>query len=156
MLWLNPNNSNTFPPGLVEALTLHSNISVIPERQGDSVQSRLRKQMQSDALMPINEDADLEDERTDNMKSSLSGEDQYPSDLLEEVAQFLRLQVGRSSLLLPQIKVCLTFPKAQDRLHLVLSYLRDKHHYCFWCGVEYGSAEEMQDQCPGPEEDDHD
>ena len=48
------------------------------------------------------------------------------------------------------------FVKAQDRFHLVLSYLRDKHAYCFWCGVKYDSEEEIESQCPGPDEDDHD
>ena len=50
----------------------------------------------------------------------------------------------------------MSFIKAQDQLHLVLSYLRDKHAYCFWCGVKYESEEDMQSQCPGPDEDDHD
>ncbi|KAF9483997.1 hypothetical protein BDN70DRAFT_873137 [Pholiota conissans] len=138
VLWLNPNNLDTFPPGLLEALTLHSNnLAVIPERQGDSIQSRLRKQMQADALQPITDDLDLPEDHAEQMKSSLAAEDQFSPEVLEEATQFLRLQ-------------------AQDRLHLVLSYLRDKHAYCFWCGVTYESEEELQQQCPGPEEDDHD
>ncbi|KAF8205135.1 hypothetical protein BJ912DRAFT_1018351 [Pholiota molesta] len=135
ILWLNPNNRDTFPAGLLEALTLHSNLPVIHERQGDTIQNRLRKQMQVDALQPINDDDDLTEERPENVKSSGAAEDQFSPELLEEATQFLRLQ---------------------DRLHLVLSYLRDKHAYCFWCGVTYESEEEMQQQCPGPEEDDHD
>ncbi|KAF8974397.1 hypothetical protein BDZ97DRAFT_1773347 [Flammula alnicola] len=137
ILWLNPNNHDTFPPGLIDALTLHSNLVVIPERQGDSIQNRLRKQMHADALQPINDDADLTKGSAEKMKSSVPAEDQFPLELLEEATQFLRLQ-------------------AQDRLHLVLSYLRYKHAYCFWCGVKYENEEEMQNQCPGPKEDDHD
>ena len=107
VLWLNPNNRDTFPPGLLEALALHGNIPVIPERQGDSVQSRLRRQIQIDALQPINDDADLENGRAEVMKSSLAAEDQYSPELLEEATQFLRLQVCRSSYT-PQIKRSLT------------------------------------------------
>ncbi|KAF8914103.1 hypothetical protein CPB84DRAFT_1669965 [Gymnopilus junonius] len=140
VLWLNPNNQETFPPGLIDALAMHSNLATIREHQGDSIQTRLRKQMQADALQPIDPDAliSVPDSVSGQMKSSSVGaEDQFAPELLEEATQFLRLQ-------------------AQDRLHLVLSYLREKHHYCFWCGVKYDNEEELQSQCPGPEEDDHD
>jgi len=130
VLWLNPNNPNTFPRGLLDALYNTDNLTTIVNDTGESVQSRLRKQMQADSLQPI------DDEET-NAKSLIPAEDQYGSEVLEEATQFLRLQ-------------------AQDRLHLVLSYLRDKHAYCFWCGVKYDSEEEIGSQCPGPDEDDHD
>ncbi|KAF8803703.1 RNA-binding domain-containing protein [Phlegmacium glaucopus] len=134
VLWLNPNNPNTFPRGLMDALSAHnsSNIGIIPNETGESVQSRLRKQMQADALQPVDHE-----ESTTNKKSFIPAEDQYSPEVLEEATQFLRLQ-------------------AQDRLYLVLSYLRDKHAYCFWCGVKYESEGEIQSQCPGPDEDDHD
>lgn len=133
VLWLNPNNPDTFPQGLMDSLSSHNtgNLVVIANDAGESVQSRLRKQMQADSLHPIDDE-----EPTANKKLSMP-EDQYNLEVLEEVTQFLRLQ-------------------AQDRLRLVLSYLRDKHTYCFWCGVKYESEEEMQSQCPGPAEDDHD
>jgi len=53
---------------------------------------------------------------------------------------------------------CLKFlgRPAPERLAEVIKYLRSKHHYCFWCGAQYKSAEEMGEQCPGTEEDDHD
>jgi len=132
VLWLNPNNPNTFPQGLMDALYNTGNPATIANDAGDSIQSRLRKQMQADSLQPI-DDA----EPATNTKSLIPTEDQYGSEVLEEATQFLRLQ-------------------AQDRLHLVLSYLRDKHAYCFWCGVKYDSEEEIQSQCPGSDEDDHD
>jgi hypothetical protein len=132
VLWLNPNNPNTFPQGLMDALYNTGNPATIANDAGDSMQSRLRKQMQADSLQPI-DDA----EPATNTKSLIPTEDQYGSEVLEEATQFLRLQ-------------------AQDRLHLVLSYLRDKHAYCFWCGVKYDSEEEIQSQCPGSDEDDHD
>lgn len=44
----------------------------------------------------------------------------------------------------------------RDRLNLVLAYLRDKHVYCFWCGIQYQDEQDMKQQCPGSEEEDHD
>ncbi|RIA85696.1 hypothetical protein C1645_830422 [Glomus cerebriforme] len=38
----------------------------------------------------------------------------------------------------------------------ILRYLRETYYYCFWCGCEYGTAEEMSQECPGYEEEDHD
>jgi len=56
--------------------------------------------------------------------------------MIEEAVHFLRLN-------------------AQDRLRLVLTHLRDKL-YCFWCGTQYEDTTEMNEQCPGLEEEDHD
>lgn len=132
VLWLNPNNPNTFPQGLMDALYNTGNPATVANDAGDSMQSRLRRQMQADSLQPIDDEQPVT-----NTKSLIPSEDQFGSEALEEATQFLRLQ-------------------AQDRLHLVLSYLRDKHAYCFWCGVKYDSEEEIQIQCPGSDEDDHD
>jgi hypothetical protein len=43
---------------------------------------------------------------------------------------------------------------ADERLTRVVAYLRDKHHYCFWCKYQYESAE--MEGCPGLTEEDHD
>ena len=43
-----------------------------------------------------------------------------------------------------------------DRLTLVLDYLRRKYAYCFWCGTQYADDEDMDANCPGPDEDAHD
>jgi hypothetical protein len=137
VLWLNPGNNNTFPSGLIEALTLHNNGAMpFEEDPTETVQSRMRKQIQADALQPLrNEDDEEAAKRGSSVPPVLV--DHFPPELLEETTQFLRLQ-------------------AQDRLQLVLTYLRDKHAYCFWCGVEYANVNDMQTQCPGPEEEDHD
>lgn len=37
----------------------------------------------------------------------------------------------------------------------LLWHLRDKHHYCFYCGVLYTSSEDLLVHCPGVLEDDH-
>lgn len=95
VLWLNPNNHDTFPAGLIEALTLHGNVAVVSERHGDSIQSKMKQQMRADALQPLYDDS-LEEQGpvVPNMKSSsVAPEDQFTPEILEEATQFLRLQV---------------------------------------------------------------
>ena len=85
---------------------MHSNLAITNEHQGDSIQARLRKQMQEDALQPIDPDAltSVPDSNSlsgsGQMKSSSSAavgaEDQFSPELLEEATQFLRLQVRES------------------------------------------------------------
>ncbi|GAA5925193.1 Cmg1p [Sporobolomyces koalae] len=41
------------------------------------------------------------------------------------------------------------------RLALTLSYLRNHYHYCFYCGCQYNDAQDLAENCPGTEEDDH-
>ncbi|GAA5865823.1 hypothetical protein JCM1840_006263 [Sporobolomyces johnsonii] len=43
----------------------------------------------------------------------------------------------------------------RTRLGLTLSYLRTTYNYCFWCGCQYNDAEDLKENCPGTEEDDH-
>lgn len=40
------------------------------------------------------------------------------------------------------------------RLTKLVEYLREKHHYCFWCKHQYPDA--TMEGCPGLTEDDHD
>lgn len=40
-----------------------------------------------------------------------------------------------------------------ERLEKLLSHLRDKHHYCFWCKFRY--PDQTMDGCPGMSEDEH-
>ncbi|KAF5393758.1 hypothetical protein D9757_000188 [Collybiopsis confluens] len=135
VLWLHPGNADTFPPGLVEILSLRTTLDIQlnqeQQHQDDDARVRLRKQMQSDALGPISE--------SNNVETSVTGVSgaEYTQDTLEEIEQFLRLQ-------------------ARDRLALVLSYLRDRYCYCFWCGTQYEDPEDMLGHCPGPDEESHD
>ncbi|KAI9792564.1 MAG: hypothetical protein M1816_002084 [Peltula sp. TS41687] len=41
-----------------------------------------------------------------------------------------------------------------ERLGRLLGFLREKHHYCFWCKYQY--PDEGMDGCPGVTEEDHD
>ncbi|GAA5937541.1 hypothetical protein JCM3775_001263 [Rhodotorula graminis] len=43
----------------------------------------------------------------------------------------------------------------RSRLALMLTYLRNKYHYCFWCGTQYNDEKDLEENCPGTEEDDH-
>lgn len=126
VLWLNVNSPTSFPAGLADALTLRGHPKIFHESPGETIQARLRRQMQEDALESL---------RDSETKAIFL--ETFSSEVVEESIQFLRLQV-------------------QDRLHLVLSYLRDKYAYCFWCGVQYENDETMEDQCPGPDEGSHD
>ncbi|KAK3487377.1 hypothetical protein B0T13DRAFT_539620 [Neurospora crassa] len=41
-----------------------------------------------------------------------------------------------------------------ERLRRLVQYMRNKHHYCFWCKAKYDDAE--MDGCPGLTEEEHD
>lgn len=43
----------------------------------------------------------------------------------------------------------------EEQLTEVVTRLRETYHYCFYCGSEYRDAEEMEEHCPGPGEEDH-
>ncbi|CAK1364185.1 G patch domain-containing protein 11 [Cercospora beticola] len=43
----------------------------------------------------------------------------------------------------------------EDRLEKILSFLREKYHYCFWCKYRYASEEALSEDCPGLTEDEH-
>ncbi|KAI9001197.1 hypothetical protein BD414DRAFT_406178 [Trametes punicea] len=138
VLWLNPEHPETFPEGLLDALDDPALVASIQRQRPDhSLEGRLRAKMQADALRPLKsslEDVDPDadaDEKAEARQSS-----PYSEEELEEALQFLRLNV--------------------HRLTLVLDYLRRKYAYCFWCGTQYDDHEDMEKNCPGPDEDAHD
>jgi hypothetical protein len=92
VLWLNSNNHETFPPGLIDALAIHagSTIVVVESNSTDTIQSRLRKQMQAEALQPISNNVD----DAEQLSSAIPPVDQFSDEFLEEAVQFLRLQVS--------------------------------------------------------------
>ena len=82
-MWLNPTNENTFPPGLIDALTSHSNVllGVVTPRPGDPTvretgAQRLRLQMQADALQPLDDDEDTGGSSTRAKATPVSAVDQ--------------------------------------------------------------------------------
>ncbi|KAK6359984.1 hypothetical protein TWF696_001105 [Orbilia brochopaga] len=46
--------------------------------------------------------------------------------------------------------------EVKDRLDEIVRYLRTQWRYCFWCKFRYSSDEELERDCPGPTEEDHD
>jgi hypothetical protein len=128
----------------------------LEERQQIPVEARLRRQMQRDALQPL---PSALDDGSELSKTTVV--DHYEPDILQEAAQFLRLNVrDRFHLGLPTFGVPylprVHISQAQDRLTTMLAYLRDRYAYCFWCGTQYSDHDEMADQCPGEDEEAHD
>jgi hypothetical protein len=88
VLWLNPQLPESFPEGLLDALSEHTSIAIIPStRDPTSVEARLRLQMQRDALRPLAEDD----------SEPIAGVSLYPSETIQEAVEFLQLSVRRSS-----------------------------------------------------------
>jgi len=92
--------------------------------------------MQADALQPLDADADA-DSASLPKNADFNSECHLPPKAIEQTAQFLCLNPA-------------------ERLDRVLQYLRTEYQYCFWCGTQYKSSDEMQEECPGPDEDMHD
>ncbi|KAI0370278.1 hypothetical protein BV20DRAFT_995525 [Pilatotrama ljubarskyi] len=139
VLWLNPENPETFPEGLLDALDDPALVASIQRHRADhSIEGRLRAKMQADALRPLKSSLDdVDDEGGGDADKPELRKSPYSAEELEEALQFLRLN-------------------PQDRLTLVLDYLRRKYAYCFWCGTQYDDQEDMEKNCPGPDEDAHD
>ncbi|KAF8520103.1 hypothetical protein JB92DRAFT_3082171 [Gautieria morchelliformis] len=102
VLWLNPQDPETFPPDLLEALT--SDLGV-----GASLDTsdRLRQQMRADALQPLlqlDDDSDLP-----TSPALIQTKDRFPPQIVEESRVFIRLSA----------------PRRLDRL---LAYLRNEYY----------------------------
>ncbi|KAF9779482.1 hypothetical protein BJ322DRAFT_1101710 [Thelephora terrestris] len=142
--WVDPENPESFPPGLLESLEeLWSSSSLLVPASGSSgttksgqggpdagAADRLKAKMQADALQPLN-------------AGPVGGEDDERP---------LRMGTGVD----PEGKDHAETVAAPQRLEQVLEYLRNTYHYCFWCGTQYLSVEELEADCPGVTEEDHD
>ncbi|KAK9447112.1 uncharacterized protein V1518DRAFT_422243 [Limtongia smithiae] len=42
-----------------------------------------------------------------------------------------------------------------ERLRVVLEYMREQYCYCFWCGCRYDGKEDLEANCPGLLEEEH-
>ncbi|KAL4076022.1 hypothetical protein J3A83DRAFT_4157535 [Scleroderma citrinum] len=133
VLWINPNIPETIPA----ELSNFSDSDLLASVAGGSDEStRLRNQMRADALVPLSGGYD-EDEDVLERSSLEAPQEGLAPETIEEATHFLHLG-------------------PRDRLNLVLTYLRDRHAYCFWCGVQYDDEEDIKQHCPGREEEDHD
>lgn len=152
MFWLDPINPDTFPVGLLEAVAASTAAGAVTtatatattraptwsDKEERSIEERLRVQMRTDALQPLDDDHDDVDVVASSPKDAdANSELHLPPKWIEDAAQFLRLNPA-------------------ERLERILQYLRAEYHYCFWCGTQYKSSDEMEEECPGPEEDMHD
>lgn len=89
VLWLDPEDRDTFPPGLLEALEQQTAFTMpLPRdpRRDDDIEGRLRRQMHKDRLRPLN--AEDEDE------GKAAAVPEFEQSTLEETCQFLRLPVS--------------------------------------------------------------
>ncbi|KAG2236775.1 hypothetical protein INT48_006959 [Thamnidium elegans] len=43
----------------------------------------------------------------------------------------------------------------EHQLEALVSYLRETYTYCFWCRAKYTDKQDLDENCPGTEEDDH-
>ena len=120
--WLDPENSESFPPGLLEALgELLSSSSGVPEPGSSDIMksgqeegtdngaaARLKVQMQADALRPLNSgsvgsDEDEEGGRPLRMETGMDSDRKdpaeniavWPDETLLQVGDYLRLSVSR-------------------------------------------------------------
>ncbi|KAG5341831.1 hypothetical protein C0989_007656 [Termitomyces sp. Mn162] len=84
VLWLNPNNPDSFPEGLVDALALRGATGLPHDYHGEAIQVRLRKQMEADALHP------LDDALTPKSSTLLES---FSLEVMKKAMQYLRLQV---------------------------------------------------------------
>lgn len=152
VFWLDPINPDTFPVGLLEAVAASTAAGAVTtatatattraptwsDKEERSIEERLRVQMRTDALQPLDDDHDDVDVVASSPKNAdANSELHLPPKWIEDAAQFLRLNPA-------------------ERLERILQYLRAEYHYCFWCGTQYKSSDEMEEECPGPEEDMHD
>ncbi|KZT12985.1 RNA-binding domain-containing protein [Laetiporus sulphureus 93-53] len=138
VLWLNPDNPETFPEGLLDALDNPVLVDALERQQADrSIEGRLKARMRVDALRPLATSLEEDDDPGGDTVSAAERESPCVSTSQDQTYDFMVAQT-------------------KDRLQLVLDYLRQKYAYCFWCGTQYDDREDMERNCPGPDEEAHD
>ncbi|KAG8835216.1 hypothetical protein FRC17_004778 [Serendipita sp. 399] len=167
VLCINPLRPSLIPTLLLDALGIDANDDIDDsyhsihrgKRKDDSerlvdeevvnesaLAKRLRQEMRRDALTSseLRQDyGDDEVQRPMNIESTkkTSNVPDNDAEITDEVTE--------------EAKIFLQLP-VKTRLEQVLSYMRRKYHFCFWCGTEYSSKEEMDTTCPGETEEMHD
>lgn len=121
MLQLDPINPDTFPAGLWDAVAstaaATATAAAAPAWRGTgerSAEERLREQMRADALQPLDTDDDADDAAAARSpkNADFDSESHLPPRMIEEAAQFLRLNVsGRDSSIRPRL-MPLSLPRA--------------------------------------------
>jgi hypothetical protein len=157
---MNPEAPESIPRPLLDALEDDAYTLAplaVRQRALEDVQARLRTDMQADALQPLapldEVDADTGKATLKPSPSALGSEQDFDEETVERAREFLRQNV---SVAFFSIISSLIASKAPERLETLLSYLRSQYAYCFWCGTQYESAEELAASCPGASEEEHD
>ncbi|EIW82229.1 hypothetical protein CONPUDRAFT_136758 [Coniophora puteana RWD-64-598 SS2] len=169
VLTLDPTDPETIPNALIEALeewflTHTVSPSAAPGLAAVPDAERLRKQMEADALAPLDENhglddgLDAEDDGDDGQggiaaRGVLKGDAQVAHEEKKEAEKeagevFSQETVAQAAHFLGL--------GPRDRLRELLAYLRDRYSYCLWCGTEYDGSEDLAANCPGPTEEEHD
>ncbi|CAG7849375.1 SubName: Full=Uncharacterized protein {ECO:0000313/EMBL:CCA78091.1} [Serendipita indica DSM 11827] len=165
-LVVNPRRAKLIPPNLLDALGIDPEVDIDDTYQSGShrmrkdnmerleddetrldsgLARRLREDMKRDALVSRHNPGEIDEDETLSMgavtRRSKSepepNELQITSELVEQTQEFLQ-------------------QPAKVRLERVLGYMREKYFFCFWCGTEYKSQEDMNTSCPGETEEMHD
>ncbi|KAG8930167.1 hypothetical protein FRC03_006465 [Tulasnella sp. 419] len=158
ILCIDPQNpSETIPKGLLARLEdlidprlLSASASddagrsrIVPGSESDNrtQAERLKAQMRADALVPLSAGLDVIDEPSKREETASEADKSLDSDFDDET-----VQDARDWLMLTN----------KQRLQFTLDHLRKTYHYCFWCGTKYASADELEQSCPGEDEESHD
>ena len=120
VLWLDPINPDTFPAGLLDAVaastaaaTAATATAATPawsdKGKERSVEERLREQMRADALQPLGNDDDVDDDvvvvASSPKNADFNSESHLPPKWIEDAAQFLGLNVSHNLLYDPSAAV---------------------------------------------------
>lgn len=93
VLWINPNDVDSVPKGLMAALLEYTQgISLVPSGRSNEA-TRLRDQMRADALQPVASDEDDNASNDHNGMNKGTQQEDFPVETVEEAAHFFRLRV---------------------------------------------------------------
>lgn len=132
MLWLDPNNPDTFPEGLLDALS-DAALSLLHEHEasGISMHDRLRAQMRADALQPVVSALDDSDSTGSDAKKTALKDAPFSPEIVEEASRFLRASV--------RYRRC--FCKSPPDVPALVASLRiDSTRYCPTFAVSTGTV----------------
>lgn len=116
VLWLDPINPDTFPAGLLDAVTASTAAAAAaatttPTRSEErSIEERLREQMRADALQPLDDGDDVA-VASSPKNADCNSESHLPPKWIEDAAQFLRLNVSIHNL--RPLRGCFVVPFAR-------------------------------------------
>ncbi|CDZ98105.1 Predicted RNA binding protein, contains G-patch and Zn-finger domains [Phaffia rhodozyma] len=179
ILHLDPSYLPSFPPPLLEYLTAPLSAdetesgSVHRDAEDETVQAvpgfepgtesdldriraeRLKKQMEADSLGPLKR-LDWTDDDGEDDKPIRVGKSADPERNDKEENKDGEDGEGENwAVLAGEAKKWVVLPALQ-RLLLTHDYLRSEFSYCIFCGFAYDSSEQMDRECPGLTEEDHD